>query len=542
MKCDRLLDQVSAQAVGFPYLRAALAPASEYGDRVFAELVPYLPGQEDAARVRASKIAGIARALAPAQLDTAREIFRNVPDAASAIARASMGDTLRDADFLELQRCFDACARIDVLCRDTGLPACVNDGVLACARALEIGRAGKLGFYLSDAFESELAAARSEFGRAQAEYDAVRGRSNARIAQALGREISGTEFIVMRVDVRGPLPTGVRVVREAPTYFLCEFDADEATLAALERRDACATAVAIAEEATRGNLSYAVRSNAAALDVATRALGEIDVLVTAARFAQTHDCVVPTIVERTAIAFADGRFVPLVRELEREGRAFTPITVALDDVAVLTGPNMGGKSVCLKTCGFIAMCAAFGLPVPANVATCALFDEIAWLGIGDGENGGLLSSFAQEIVRLRDVLARERTRRFVLLDEFARTTTPREGGALLAAVIGRLHAMRVTGIAATHLAGIAAGSAKHLAVRGLRGIPHPPTTTNLSDALAALAASMDYTIEEVREDTADRSDAIALASLLGLDEGLVQSAYRELRSLSGRSSSARAGE
>ena len=59
----------------------------------------------------------------------------------------------------------------------------------------------------------------------------------------------------MRADLSGALPSGVRVVREAPTYLLCAIDADEATLAALGRREDAAAAVADAEERVRAALS-----------------------------------------------------------------------------------------------------------------------------------------------------------------------------------------------------------------------------------------------------------------------------------------------
>lgn len=531
MKPGRLLDEATARALEFGWLRTALAPASDYGDRVFAELTPYLPGQERLAAKRAQSIVALAGAIDAAKADAAREIFRNVPDAATAIARASMGDTLSDANFLELQRFFDACVRIDALLEPAGLPKIVDEAVTQCARTLELGRAGKFGFYLGDPFDVSLARARVDFERAQAEYDAARGRAVASVAEALGREISGSEFIVMRADLQGPLPAGVRVVREAATYLLCEIDAGEATLAALERRDAGAAAVARAEEAVRERLSLMIRAHAAALDAAARRFGEADVFVAAARFTIAHRCVPATYVDERELQYKNARFVPLALELEREGRAFTPLSVELNDVAVLTGPNMGGKSVVLRTSGFVAVCAAFGLPVPADAATCGIFDDIAWLGVGiDGETGGLLSSFAREVVRLRELLERERNRRFVLLDEFARTTTPAEGRALLVAVIERLRNLKTVGIAATHLAGVAtAAGVKHFAVRGLRGIPEKPATNDLSAALATLGASMDYTIEEVEDESGKRSDAIALAALLGLDDELVASAYEQLQ-------------
>ncbi len=530
MNARGLVDDVTAQAIDLRWLRDALAPASPYGARRYERIGPFVPGEESLAQTRAQRIAAIAAACGEQRLDAMREIFRNVADASSAIARASMGDLLSDANLLELQRFFDACMRLDGLSSGVAeLPPAVDDAVRSCARELELGRAGKFGFYLADAFDESLARARAALASAQAEYDAVTGRASAKLAAQLGREISGSEFIVMRADLAGSLPTGVRVVREAPTYLLCEIDADEAMLAALERRDAFAGAVAAAEEAVRARLTSIVQKHAAALDAAADRFGDADVLVAAARFTLAHRCVPATIVEEPRLEFVDGRFIPLALELEKEGRNFTPISVALHDVCVLTGPNMGGKSVCLRICGEIVLCAAFGIPVPASAATTGLFAEIAWLGVGSEVQGGLLSSFAREVVRLRDVLERGRPQLFVLMDEFARTTTPLEGRALLVAMLRRFAERRACGLSATHLAAVAeAAGVRHFAVRGLRGIPEKPKTSDLAAALETLAASMDYTIEEVTADSAAGSDAIALAALLGLDDALIEEAYVSL--------------
>lgn len=531
MKLSSLLDALSAYALDAAWLRAAVAPASDYGERAFSMREPFGPGEESDAAAYAERVASLARALDLPQLDALRDVFRNVPDATGAIARASMGERLNDASFLELQRFFDAVRSADAVASAAGLSPCANEALARCTQALELGRAGKFGFYLDDAFDKTLAKVRDALTQAQAEYDAVRGRTAVRVAAALGREeLGGNEFIVMRADLRGQLPPGVRVVREAPTYVLCELDADEATLAALERRDAAATAVATAEEAVRSRLSEAIRADAAALDAAANAFGELDVLTAAARFARVHACIAAEYAAQPVLDVVQARFLPLEAELRDANRTFTAIDVALDDVAVLTGPNMGGKSVCLRTTGFIALCAAFGLPVPAARARVGLFDEIAWLGVGaDDDGGGLLSSFAREVVRLREVIDRKPARLFALFDEFARTTTPREGKALLVAVLERLREGAVCGLAATHLAGVAqAAGVRHFAVRGLRGIPDRPSTGDLRQALAALGASMDYTIEEVTDERVRPSDAIALASLLGLDDDITRAAYDAL--------------
>jgi DNA mismatch repair protein MutS2 len=530
-----LLDAAATLALDAEWLSAALSPASEYGMRSFAELRPFVAGEETAAQQRAVRIAEYAGALELERLDALRAALGALPDSAATFARAAMGDVLDDAAFFEMQRFCDGAAHIDTLLGDAvdAAPAC-NSGVRAVGDALEPGRVAGSGFYLADPFDAGLGSVRSDLRSAQAHFDAVRGRALAAVAAALAREdVAGEEFIVMRSDVTGELPPGVRVLREAPTYFLCAVELDGASLAAMERREEAAAAVASAEEATRVRLSHAVAASAPALRASAEALGELDVLVAAARFTRAHSCHVARIVAEPLLAFEGGRFLPLALELAAEGRAFAPIDIELRGVAVLTGPNMGGKSVCLRTCGFVALCAAFGLPVPADRAECGIFDEIAWLGVGAREErlGGLLSTFAREVVRLRDVLARGSRRLLVLADEFARTTTPPEGKALLVALLRRLRARGACALAATHLSGIAsAAGARHFAVRGLRGIPQAPAVGDLHQALAVLAASMDYTIGEVGDDDASSADALALASLLGLDAEIVADARRLLGS------------
>ncbi len=531
MKPQPLLDAVSADVLGFEWLARAIAPASPYGDRAFSELRPFGVGEEAEAQSRAQRIAEFATRVA-ARLEAIRAEFVELPDATSAIARASMGDVLADPSFLELRRFCATVERIDDLIADSSAQSALsNDAVSAVGAALAVGQVEDDRFYLADAFDASLATARANLARAQAELDAVRGRECAQVALELGREELGSdEFIVMRAELRGALPAGVRVQREAPTYLLCALDYGEAALAALQRRDEAADAVAEREERVRAELSSTVRRNAAGLNAATIALGDLDLMVAAARFTQSCECVPAEVSSETVLEFERARFLPLEAELVAAGRAFTPLDLALDDAAVLTGPNMGGKSVCLLTCGFLALCVAFGLPVPAARARIGLFEQIAWLGLGrEGHVGGLLSSFALEVLALKEILSRDLPRLLILVDEFARTTTPHEGKALQVALLGRLRERRACGMLATHLEGVAAAAGvRHFAVRGLRGIPAPPATDNVDDALATLAASMDYRVAEVGAEDASRADAIALTALLGIDQKFVDAAYRAL--------------
>jgi DNA mismatch repair ATPase MutS len=130
---------------------------------------------------------------------------------------------------------------------------------------------------------------------------------------------------------------------------------------------------------------------------------------------------------------------------------------------------------------------------------------------------------------LQEILARSAPRLLIFVDEFARTTTPHEGKALVVALTERLRQSNACALVATHLQGVAAAAGvAHFAVRGLKGIRTPPAARNPHEALEALAASMDYTIANVSDDELPDAGAIALAELLGLDSEFVKAAYRAL--------------
>jgi DNA mismatch repair ATPase MutS len=270
--------------------------------------------------------------------------------------------------------------------------------------------------------------------------------------------------------------------------------------------------------------------HAPALQSVAEQLGEIDLVLSKVRFAQRHRGCVPQFDGCTALHFEEARFLPLMVDLEREGRSYVPISLDIEGVAVLSGPNMGGKSVALRTCGFLVLCASLGLPVPAASARLMLFRQICWLGTGiHEESGGLLSAFAKEVIRLQEMLSAKLEPGLILIDEFARTTNPREGRALLLGLVEVLRRRSVCALIATHLAGIAeSAKVPHFAVRGLGQLPADTSPKRLADALRLLASCMDYTITQVSEDAAPAADAIALAQMLGMDDEFIAEARKAL--------------
>lgn len=533
MNCEKLCDEATAEALDVAWLVRAIEPAHEAGRRAFAALQPFARGEEAQAQARANAVAE-ALSRGAKTLDALRDVLGNTPDAASTIARLSAGDTLEDADLLIVLRFCDGAARaFDTALDLPGAQARRRVTAFEAARSiLEPGRIHKTDFYLGDAFGAEIRDARAAETTARGAYHAARAQLVERVRAVLHRgDIGDDEFIVMRDAAPAPMPTGVRVVREAPTYLLCELKLDEAALITLRARDDAEDRVAAAEERARDAISRSLREHVPGLEEGTLLLAELDMLTAAARFAHVHTCAPAEIVDEAIVDVTDARFLPLAQALAAEGHAYAPVSLDARGVLVITGPNMGGKTTALRACGAIALYAALGLPVPAARARVGLFDRTVWLGVGvrDAAQGSLLSAFASEVVRLRDALPVPQQRTLFLSDELARTTTPHEAAALLIAVIRRLRERGACGLMATHVAGIAAESgARHFAVRGLRGVPEH-AGGDLSRALASLAASMDYTLSEVSQDAPVQDDALALASLLGLDGDVVADARQFLQ-------------
>jgi DNA mismatch repair ATPase MutS len=395
------------------------------------------------------------------------------------------------------------------------------------------GRTPSRTFYLGDAFDEELALLRADAAWRRIASDAARSRLFERVARYAGIEqVRDGEFILLRERIRGPLPPELRVLREAPTYLLCDVPLDEEALAALTVLDTLNRSVAECEERVRARLSARIREQASELSAAVEALGAFDSFIARVRFAQAYETCVPEILDRPFLRFEEARYLPLDASLAEHGRAYVPISLRLDGVGVITGPNMGGKTAALRACGFLAACVAFGVPVPAKAASLSLFNEIAWIGAGSElESGPLLSAFGAEITEIRGFFERGPSRTLLLMDEFARTTTPREGRALLIALLERLRGYDACVFAATHLEHIAHDAgASHYAIAGLReqlagdGVP-----SDLESVLARIASAMDYRIIEVDERTAPSADAAALAQALGLDRNIVERSLELLR-------------
>jgi len=144
----------------------------------------------------------------------------------------------------------------------------------------------------------------------------------------------------------------------------------------------------------------------------------------------------------------------LLDTLAKQNKAIVPLDITLDKehrILVISGPNAGGKSVCLTTAAIVLYMTQCGLlpPVGEN-SHIGMFDNI-FIDIGDDQSmESDLSTYSSHLRNMKLLLQRGGPSSFVLIDEFGGGTEPQIGGAIAQAVLHRLNHMKVWGIVTTH--------------------------------------------------------------------------------------------
>ena len=280
-----------------------------------------------------------------------------------------------------------------------------------------------------------------------------------------------------------------------------------------ERQDALLSQAAELEDSVRADLSRQLHPFATAIEQAQIALARIDVNMAKAMQMRQMGLTFPVLSQDGTTAY-EAMFHPQVKvALAGRGREFQPVDIAFgEQPALITGANMGGKTVVLKTLTLCQMLFQFGFGIPAATARIAVKDEI-YFCIGDEqsvEKG--LSSFAAEMKNIDAVIqaSRENKKILALIDEPARTTNPTEGAALVTALLQVLADNDMSLVMTTHY-DIESGKARRLKVKGFEN------------------GSMDYQLVEVQDGEVPH-EALNIAQSLGIDTEWITTARNLLES------------
>ena len=199
-------------------------------------------------------------------------------------------------------------------------------------------------------------------------------------------------------------------------------------------------------------------------------LGEVDFLRAKALFAIDINAIVPELSKHPMIDWREAFHPVLLLNFRRQGKTVIPLTIYLTDrqspiannrILVISGPNAGGKSVCLKTVAILQYMVQCGLPVPMSEASKMGFFKNLLIDIGDEQSiEDDLSTYSSHLRNMKHFVRYADAHTLLLIDEFGTGTEPMIGGAIAEAVLSTLNEQRAFGVVTTHY-----GNLKHLAER-----------------------------------------------------------------------------
>ena len=183
-------------------------------------------------------------------------------------------------------------------------------------------------------------------------------------------------------------------------------------------------------------------------------VGEMDFLVAKAQVALDFKAGMPVISEEGEMNLRKARHPLLEKALSRERREIVPVTIRLTPqkhILLISGPNAGGKSVCLKTAGLLQYMFQWGMLVPTSESSeLTVFDRIM-VSIGDDQSiENDLSTYRSFLEDMKSMLKEADSKTLVLIDEFGSGTEPTAGGAIAEAILGELDKRGVYGVITTH--------------------------------------------------------------------------------------------
>lgn len=460
------------QALGLSYILERLSPLTPYGRELKRELQPL--GSLEAVQGELRRVDTVKTRLPHwgSAVDRLLEVLAEFKDIRGSLDRLDQGEVLTDLELFELKLCAlllqDLGVLLDILdWRDEELHPLPE-----VLRLLDPENTALRTFHLYDGYSGELAQIRKK----------------KRMLEEEIRRCPEEEKIPLFQHRR-------QVVRE-------------------EEEE---------EYEVRAMLSAKLAPHTARYGENLRALGRLDFLLAKGLLAREGKTVLPVMESSGMLELQDGLNPYVSALLAEQGKTFQPVTLTLlPGSTVVTGANMGGKSVTLRTLVLNATLAGWGILPYARHFRLPYFQAIFWVAedLEDLERG--LSSFGGEILRLKEILRSLGKRpSLVVLDEPARGTNPQEGASLVTGLLRYFQAREDLLLVTTHYEIPRWEGVKRLRVKGLQEAKLETFSTGNPqeerELIAQISSLMDYSLEEDEEDVPGR-DALRIAKILGLPE------------------------
>lgn len=183
-------------------------------------------------------------------------------------------------------------------------------------------------------------------------------------------------------------------------------------------------------------------------------LAEIDFIRAKAVFSIEAKACKPDVEDRQIVDWFEAVHPLLQMSLAKHGKKVVPLDIELTPekrILLISGPNAGGKSVCLKTVGLLQYMLQCGVPVPMHERSHVGIFESIFIDIGDEQSiEDDLSTYSSHLTNMKNMMKGCNGRSLILIDEFGGGTEPQIGGAIAEAVLKRFNQKGTFGVITTH--------------------------------------------------------------------------------------------
>ncbi|NCB06747.1 MAG: endonuclease MutS2 [Bacteroidia bacterium] len=183
-------------------------------------------------------------------------------------------------------------------------------------------------------------------------------------------------------------------------------------------------------------------------------LGEIDFIRAKALLAVEYGAIKPDFYNQSVVHWFQAVHPLLMQALRKENRKIVPLDLRLtpeNHILLISGPNAGGKSVCLKTVGLLQYMLQCGLLIPVSEGSrTGIFSQI-FIDIGDEQSlENDLSTYSSHLLNMKHFVKNSNQNTLILIDEFGTGTEPMLGGAIAEAILDKLNQLGTYGVITTH--------------------------------------------------------------------------------------------
>lgn len=270
------------------------------------------------------------------------------------------------------------------------------------------------------------------------------------------------------------------------------------------------------------------------INVNIKSIGKLDFLIAKTNLAIKYNAIKPSINNRNKI-YLKNIINPKVKSiLNKENKKYMPISIDINKkITLITGANMGGKSVSMNTIVLNLYLFQCGFYVFGEEADLCVLDFIYLISDDMQDISKGLSTFGAEIIKLKEITKLMKHQDgFIALDEFARGTNPSEGKILLKSICTYFKRFNSISLISTHYDEVMQENVDHYQVVGLKNVDFEglKRQVNLklsskgssSKSIDILQENMDYRLEKVNKEAKVPKDALNICKLLGLSNEIVE--------------------